>query len=124
MSTVRNQYFMYGILMSYNWHKEWETKTGKNFYNTYEEFMSDNAYDTIIRHKDGIFCLFDGRDGKYIIIGRVLQKTGDDDPFLGNDKPLKVPELDEHEKMIIKNSVLKHFGFKGKFNFYFITHYR
>lgn len=115
---------MYGILMSYNWHKEWEIKTGKKFYNTYEEFMSDSPYDTIIKHKDGIFCLFDGRDGEYIIIGKVLQKTDDDDPFLGSDKPLKVPELEENEKITIKNSVLKHFGLKGKFNFYFITHYR
>lgn len=115
---------MYGILKPYSWRKEWEKKTGKDFYNTFEDFMEDNAYDNIIRHTDGIFCLFDGRDGRYIIIGRVLAKTSDDFPFLGSDEPLMVPDMEDDEKMIIEDSVFTYFGLEGDFHFYFVTHYR
>ena len=124
MSTQTNQYFMYGKLVPYNWHKEWEKETGKNFHKTFDKFMEDNAYDTITKHKDGIFCLFDGRDGRYIIIGRVLQKTDDDQPFLGSDEPLQVPKMEEHEKIIIEDSVFRHFGLEDDFHHYFVTHYR
>lgn len=122
MSTQTNQYFMYGILMPYEWHKKWEKETGKDFYNTFENFMHTNAYTTKVEHRDGIFCLFDGRDGSYIIIGKVLEKTDDDDPFLGLGKPIRVPDLGDVEKTYIENSVFKHFGLGGEFHFYFVTH--
>ncbi len=124
MSTQVNQYFMYGIHMPYDWHKEWEGKTGKDFHNTFEEFMKDNAFNTNISHKDGIFCLFDGRDGRFIIIGRVLAKTTDEDPFIASDEPYKVPQLLPIEEDGIKARVKKYFGLEGEFNYYFITRYR
>lgn len=123
MSTKQNQYFMYGILMSYDWSKAWEKKTGKNFHETFDEFMNDDSYSELVRHKDGIFCLFDGRDGEYIIIGRVLNKTSCDEPFLGDEAPLKIPDLNEYERTIIEQTVHRHFKLKGSFGFYFVTHY-
>jgi hypothetical protein len=124
MSTSANQYFMYGILVPFMWHKEWEAKTGKEFYVTFEKYIEDKAYEELTRHKDGIFCLFDGRDGKFIIIGRVLKKSSANDPFLGNDKPLKVPILEDYEKIIIEDAVYRHFDLDGEFNYYFVTRYR
>ena len=124
MSTQINQYFMYGIAVPYKWHKEWEKETGKNFHDTFEEFMYDSAFSAEIKHKDGIFCLFDGRDGKYIIIGNVLYKTDNDNPFLGDSEPLKVPEIGEYERAMIEINVERYFGLKGDFHYYFVTHYR
>jgi len=124
MATNTNQYFMYGTLVPYSWHREWEAKTGKDFYTTFEKYMEDKSYDKLTRHKDGIFCLFDGRDGKFIIIGRVLKKSSADNPFLGNDIPFKVPMLEEHEKVIIEDSVYRHFDIDGEFNYYFVTRCR
>lgn len=123
MSTQVNQYFMYGICLPYNWHKEWENKTGKKFYDTFEEFMQDNAFERKVNHKDGIFCLFDGRDGRYIIIGRVLEKSDDDFRYLGSNKPITIPILTDIEKEYIQNSVKKYFNLDKEFNFYFVTHY-
>ncbi len=123
MSTQTNQYFMYGIEKPYEWHREWEKETGKEFHATFEEYMHDNAFTRKVEHKDGIFCLFDGRDGRYVIIGRVLAKTDDDDPFLGSGKPIVVPDLSDIEREYIEESVFKHFGLKGEFHFYFVTHY-
>jgi hypothetical protein len=115
---------MYGIAMPYEWHKEWEEKNGKDFHETFNEFMFDTAFSTQVDHKEGIFCLFDGRDGRYIIIGNVLYKSDNEIPFLGNDKPIQVPEIDELEKVMIQTNVERYFGLTGKFHYYFVTHYR
>jgi hypothetical protein len=114
---------MYGILVPYTWRNEWQEKTGKSFYETFEEFMDDNAFDKKIKHKEGIFCLSDGRDGRFIIIGRVLEKSSDGD-YLGSGNPITIPELTDMEKEYIEGSVKRHFGLEGKFNFYFVTYYR
>jgi hypothetical protein len=121
MSTQINQYFMYGILVPYKWRNEWEKKTNKNFYDTFEEFMDDSAFDSKIKHKDGIFCLC--HDYKFIIIGRVLKKSSDGE-YLGSDEPISVPLLGFEDKVEIENSVKKHFDLEGEFNFYFLTYYR
>jgi len=123
MSTQVNQYFMYGICLPYNWHKEWESETGKDFHDTFDEFMQDNAFERKVNHKEGIFCLFDGRDGRYIIIGRVLEKSDDDFRYLGSNKPITIPNLTDIEKEYIQNSVKKYFNLDKEFNFYFVTHY-
>lgn len=115
---------MYGILMPYEWHREWEAKTGKDFYGTFEKYMEDRSYEEITKHKEGIFCLFDGRDGRYIIIGRVLQRGDEDQPFLGENRPYKVPLLEDYEQVIIEDAVFRHFDLQGEFNYYFVTHYK
>ena len=56
MSTQINQYFMYGILVPYEWRNEWQEKTGKSFYETFEEFMDDSAFDSKIKHKVSTPC--------------------------------------------------------------------
>jgi hypothetical protein len=114
---------MYGILKPYDWRKKWETETGKNFFDTFEEFMNDNAFNDEIKEKEGIFCLSDGRDGRFIIIGKVLEKSSDGE-YLGSSAPIKVPDLNIIEKMKIVNNVNKYFGLFGEFNFYFVTNYR
>jgi hypothetical protein len=105
MSTI-NQYFMYGISVSYDWYKEWEAGTGRKF---------------PVGNYGRVFCLFDSRDGKYIIIGKILEETNEDNPYLGEKKPLVVPTLEEVDEVIIQNSVWNEFGLKGKFYYYFIT---
>jgi hypothetical protein len=113
-----NQYFMYGISVPYNWHKEWEIETGKDFHDTFEDFTTEDI------NNNEIFCLFDGRDGKYIIIGKVLEKTDERQTFLGDDKPIVIPKMTMWDKDCVKRKVKKYFGLTGEFNFYFITHYR
>ena len=103
-----DQYFMYGIAVPYNWYKEWEAGTGRKF--------------PAGRYGD-IFTLFDSRDGKYLIIGEVLERTDKENPYLGEKEPLVVPELEEVDKMIIRNSVKEKFDLEGKFHYYFITRY-
>lgn len=124
MSTQINQYVMYGISVPFEWHYEWEAENGKDFYDTFEKFMQDSAFNLDVTHSDGIFCLFDGRDGRFIIIGKVLKKSDDDEPFIGSEEPIKIDEISNTEKLIIQSKVLEYFGLKGEFNYYFVTKYR
>lgn len=124
MSVQTNQYLIYGICKSGEWIKEWENETGKNFYDTFESFMDDSAFDKKINHKDGIFCLFDAMNGKYIIIGRVLDKGSDDYPFIADGTPMSFTDPSEMEKEFISNSIERNFGIKGEMKHWIVTNYR
>ncbi len=123
MSVQTNQYLMYGVCKPFEFKKEWEKENGKDFYDTFESFMDDNAFNKKINHKDGIFCLYDGMNGKYIIIGRVLEKGSDDEPFVANGKPTSFTEPSELEKEFISNSIERNFGIKEEMKHWLITHY-
>lgn len=108
------------------WEKSNPPKEGEDdferFYSTFEDFMDDSAYKSEVVHKDGVFMLFDGRDGRFIYLGRVLAKAKDGD-LLG-DPPIEVTDLTDLEKEFIRISVERNFGVKGDFKHHFITVYR
>jgi len=127
MSVQTNQYLMYGVAYPYQFVKDWEQKNEKDFYDTFERFMDDNAFNKKTNHVDGIFCLFDGMNGKYIVIGRVLDKGSDDEPFIAdNGAPLAFSNMSELENEFIENSIERNFGIsvKGELKHYIITHRR
>ena len=97
MKRQRNQYSMYGISVSYDTYKDWN-----------------------LNSNDDISCVFDTRDGKYMIIGKVLESTNVNNPLL----PLIEPKLEKIDELIIQNSVEEQFGVSGKFHYYFVTHVR
>lgn len=121
MSTQTNQFLMWGIKKPYSWHKQWEKETGKEFNETFESFEEDSAFESTVNHKEGIFYLFDGCNGKYIIIGRVLAKARDGE-FLGDDEPIMLHPPTKLEKEFIRNAVVKNFGIDGDFRLCFVTH--
>lgn len=124
MSTQINQYLMWGIKMPYEWQEDFKDDDGAvDFSERFEEFMDDSAFSDDVKHKDGIFCLFDGTDGKYIILGRVLMKAKDGS-LLASGNPITMPELTDLEKEFIRISVHRNFGVTGEFNYWFVTHYR
>lgn len=124
MSVQTNQYLFFGVKKDFNWSKEWEKETGKDFYETFEDFMDDSAFKKDIHHKDGIFCLYDGMNGKYIIIGRVLAKGCDDEPCIADNEPMCFTEPTPLEKEFISNSIERNFGIKEELKHWLITHYR
>lgn len=93
------QYFMYGILVSYKEYLDLETIT---------------TIDDILKGDDGIQGIFTGRNGDFMIIGKVLGTIED------NNEPHVVPEIDIHEQDIIKSNVFAQFRIEGEFNYYFI----
>lgn len=95
------EYFMYGILISENEFKAWEDGTGRKF---------------PVGIYGNLYCKFDSKDGKFIIVGKKIKKVN-------NDNPIIVPELTEFEKHDIRLSVLENFGFDGDFHYFFIKNY-
>lgn len=124
MSTQINQFLIYGISVPKTWPKQWNKDNkheGKDWYDTFEEFMDDNPFNSRVKHKDGVFMLYDGMSGEYIIIGKVHKKTSDGE-FI--DGPLCISDLPTEDKDAISESIRRNFGLKGEMKWYFVTHYR
>lgn len=94
------QYFMYGILVSYNVYLETET---------------NNTVDDILKEDNGIQGIFTGRNGDFMIVGKVLKTIG-----VNDKEPLIVPELSALDELVVKNLVNKKYNFIGEFHYYFI----
>jgi hypothetical protein len=95
------QYFMYGILVSYD---------------TYLEAQAMyTLVDTMNQDGDDIRGVFTGRNSDFMIVGKILRIVDAE-----NKEPLIVPELELIDEMIIKNLVTERYGFKGEFHYYFI----
>jgi hypothetical protein len=120
MGTNSKQYFMYGIYLPFKWYEEWELNNKISFHKTYEKFMNEDIFIDNENIDENIYCLFDGRDGRFIIIGRVLDKSNDNE-MLGTDEPIKIPELSNFEILYIKSLVKKNFNVDGEFHYYFVT---
>ncbi len=81
---------MYGVIVSYNWFKKWEKTIEVD-----DDEISSTSY---------------GRDGKFIIVGKTLEKINDESPYI-------VPELDPIGETIIANSIKEKLGVKKDLNF-------
>lgn len=124
MSTQVNQFLMWAIHLPYEWHEQWEGEhDDKDFYESFASYMDDSAFESEVKHRDGIFCLFDGRDGRFIFLGRVIQKAKHGD-LLGEGAPLDFPPLTDLEQELIANSVERVFGVKGEFKHWLVTQLR
>ena len=112
-----NQYFIYGICVPFNWHKQWEEETGKDFQETFKEYMLESTDNRKVFNKDGIFCLFDNRGQKFIIVGQVLLK-------FNNENPIVIPEFERVDELLIEASVKEHFNLDGEFHYFFVKKYK
>lgn len=101
---MKNQYFMYGILMSYT---------------DYLNANTFNSIDEALKEDEDIQGIFTGRSGDFIIVGKVL-KTID----VNNTEPLIVPELAKIDEIAIANIIEEKYGFVGTFHYYFIKKYK
>jgi len=103
------KYFMYGVIVSY---KEYEERVVNPMkYSNLRIFIDDN---------EEIRGIFTGRDGGFIIIGKILESMVDDD----SSEPLIVPELESIDRLIIEKSIKDRYGFTGDFHYYFIAKYK
>jgi hypothetical protein len=97
----RNQYFMYGILVSYS---------------VYIDTPFKMTIDDVLKGDDNIQGIFTGRGGDFIIVGKVLEVISNNDV-----KALIVPQLSEQEELTVQNIVKEKYGFNGEFHYYFVT---
>jgi hypothetical protein len=93
------QYFMYGIIISYQIYLDMETT---------------NTIEDVLKSDNGIQGIFTGRNGEFIIVGTILETVKD------NNEPHVVPVLSDINMKILRNRILEKYGLKGEFNYYFI----
>ena len=100
MAKKRNQYFMYGILVSYQ---------------AYLDLRTTHTVDDVLRGDDGIQGIFTGRDKEFMIVGQVLETVENE------DEAIVVPELNPAQMNVVRGMVNKKYGMRGEFHYYFIT---
>lgn len=100
MGKNNEQYFMYGVMVSYQ---------------SYLDMKTLYVVDDVFKCDEGIQGIFTGRGGDFMIIGQVLKTIE------ANDREAHVvPELNEANMSIIRGLVKKKYGYEGEFHYYFI----
>jgi hypothetical protein len=89
------QYFMYGVMITYEW------------------FLSQNVTLKMLEDsEDDITGVLHGRDGKYLIIGRIIKE--------GNGNVMSINKLSRNERLEIEQPVRDNFNFLYTFNHYYV----
>ena len=118
MSVQRNQYIIIGCEYDYD-----EFNENYNDDEKYVEPYDDNAFDEKIIEHNGLSMIYDGMNGQYVYIGKIIEKTKDYEVierFCFDDY------ADEEEKDLI-NAIIKTEFPKlpdKPINVYLVTHYR
>lgn len=126
MSTRTNTYVLYGVKLPYLFGRQDNDPEGDEWYQRWEPYL-DNGYAETWAEKNGLTAIFDGMNGKWVFIGRVLARSGYDE-FLEN--PVEMV-LTETEKQLIQGLI--HFALEKELapgfaeipepQFWVFTHY-
>lgn len=111
MSVQCNTYIVRGALLPY--------ADFKDRYDDLEPYM-DSAFKGV-HHHNGLCVIFDGMNGKYVAIGRVLAKTGNHKGF---DAPITVASPCPHGDDMLKALVAALAKRDVEIGTHIISHYR
>lgn len=101
MSTQDNTYIIVGVKFGYDEFKslfKQENEDSFDFYDRVIEPHSDSAFDTLSEEQTKFLILYDGRNGKYVIVGKPLYKTK---VYQGVYDPVEVRKLKNKEKKYV-----------------------
>lgn len=116
MSVQHNTYVIRGAIYPFPMDYDNDSK-----YEKLEPYM-DNAFKGI-HHHDGICILYDGMNGKYVILGRVDVKS---DVYEGFDAPIVFPAPipEEDEELKTKIEAIMGEPLPAPIEWIVVTHYR
>lgn len=114
MSVQINQYLIYGAILSY---EEYGKSDGG--YERFEKY-TDSAFKADDMNPGGLHCLFDGMNGKYIVIGRCLKKSVDGQFLESMEIEPISHDLAEMTRLLVKSEL----GIDEPMALHLITHYR
>lgn len=104
MSTQVNTYVILGVRLPYV----------NDTYEKYEKYM-DDAFNP---RQQGLVVLYDGRDGRYIIIGHVVAVTDEGGSF---DDVIEIEPPKEKLLKSIAAEIKAHFGLENQKIKYYVT---
>ena len=111
MSVQCNTYILRGALLPY--------ADFKDRYDDLEPYM-DSAFKGV-HHHNGLCVIYDGMNGKYVAIGRVLAKTENHQGF---DAPFTVSPATDHEDDMLRALVGSLARREVEIGTHIISHYR
>ena len=114
MSVQSNQYLIYGAKLDYKTYGKPEGAYGR-----FEKHL-DSAFQVDDLNPGGLHCLFDGMDGKYVVIGRCIKKSAEGETI--GDMVIEPvnKELAEMTRLLVKAEL----GIEEPMALHLITHYR
>jgi hypothetical protein len=65
------------------------------------ELYEDGTTDLIV-HVGGVCCLYDGMNGDYVIIGKVIAKTGPENMF---EKPVMIDPVPTSDFIVLRREI-------------------
>lgn len=101
-------FYIYGLNLPISWYNDWDSNNSCDFTTTYKNYLDD------INQQSKKIHVYTGKDGKFIIIGKIIDWVEEDVSI--------VPILSEREKWNIEKIIIKHFNITTEeFNLYFVT---
>lgn len=111
MSVNFSQYWVYGVVTGY--------PESEEAYDVLEDYCQSNR--SSIEHKQGLAVLLDGMGGKYMVAGRILEKSELDYP-LGSG-PVAVPDVSDEIKAEVALALREQLGLTQTPTVVLVTHY-
>ena len=112
MSVQSNQYLIYGARLDFKKYADDED------YERFGRYM-DSAFDDTM-NPNGLHCLYDGKSGQYIVIGRCLSKSPEGGTVESMEIPSIGPDLAEMTHLLVRAEL----GIEAPMALHLITHYR
>lgn len=115
MSAAVNRYIMLGA--------KFQFKPSPYNFEDFEDYL-DNHNAGKVTEKNGLTCIYDGMNGKYIMLGKVLHKSGNYEEF--DHDVIELPRGTDFNLFVnIRESIMTAFPLLPNANIklYFVTHY-
>jgi hypothetical protein len=103
MSTTWNQFVIYGVKIPY------KNNLPGYVYKSWEPYMRAAEKRKGFRHHKGLAVLYDGRDGRFTIIGRILARSNDSEQI---DGPIGLKIPDAKVADLVKGAIEHQFNIK------------
>ena len=116
MSVNCNTYLMIGVKLPYD--DKWK---GEDNYEKFEDYHDSSSGG--IHHHNGLCMLSDGMSGEYVIIGKVLQKSGSHGGFRGVTD-VGVIDEDGNDRIYVGGLLQAQFDIYKTPTILIVSHYR
>lgn len=110
MSVNTNQYIILGVKIPY-------PKESESLYENLTEY-SDNGYKPV-KQKDSLTAIFDGMNGEYVFIGKVIVRSDANETLDGPVELSYSPEV----AVLLGQLIKEKFGIEEEVKLWFVTHY-
>lgn len=122
MSVQQKQYLIIGVNLPFDYFNHLNNDDDFDTYSFLEDYMISNYDQTYDKE---LSCLFDGMNGKYIIIGKIIAHAYEHSYDYAIDFLNLSETLEQHKNTFleVQLNIKEHFNIEPKLSMLLITHY-